>query len=290
MIRSSIISVLGALLLLLTAAAAIYFVEVATLPGSAPAAGFADWLSLMVQGDFGLSSAAAGPVAPMIAAALSVTLPLVALAAILAVALGGGLGWLAGRRDGVLQRALGGAWQILAIAPGFWIGLLLASVFGAALHWLPTGGFVPWSSDWAAATRSLLLPALALALPAGARLALAVQHSVRTARGTRPVLAARARGASDDVAFALHAQRAALLGAAPALVDMLAFLFAAAVVVESAFYLPGLGRLIVDGVVARNAPLAGGALLVLVTLTLATGLVARLATMGLDPLRRRSSR
>jgi len=216
--------------------------------------------------------------------ALAVTLPLVLFALILATAIGGGLGWAAALRSGSLtDRLLAAVAEIGAAVANFWLGLLLVLGFAGGLHWLPAAGFVPWTDDALQAIVSLLLPALALALPAAAAIALDARAALSEARQSLPVEAAQLRGLDAETAFRRHGLRLALLELSPALALHAAALIAGAMIVEAAFSLPGLGRLILDAVSAHDAATLRAGLLVLVLLIAGTVFLVRVCAGSADP-------
>ena len=219
-----------------------------------------------------------------IGAALAVTLPLILIALILSAALGVGLGIWAARRPGSLvDRALGALLRIGDAVPSLWLGTLLVLLFSATLRWLPAGGFVPWQVNPLVALTSLILPALALALPQAARLGSMVRRALVDAQTAPYLVAAEARGMTADAAMRRHGLRNALLAVLGALGPQITTLIAGALVVENVFYLSGLGRLLFDAVAARDLASVRAAALVLIVLLAGAVLVARLGAGWADP-------
>src|SRR3954470_10506430 len=154
-----------------------------------PAASFLGWLGHMLIGDFGTSASVRGSVGGLIAARLAVTVPLALLAMLLAALIGAGVGGLAALRpDSAGDRVVTVLAAILTGAPNFWLGMVLGLALAGGLHWLPTGGFVPWQQNFGSALLSLLLPALALALPVGCALAIEMRDALVAARRSDYVL------------------------------------------------------------------------------------------------------
>jgi peptide/nickel transport system permease protein len=263
---------------------AIVFACLSTAPGAAmPAGGLPGWLGRMLIGDFG-TSAQGGAIGGRIAASLAVTLPLALLALILATALGGGAGYLAWRRrDRWPDRLLTALGTLLATVPSFWLGMVLVLLFALMLRWLPAAGFLPWQDNPGGAFLSLILPSIALALPTAGSIAGGARDALVETADSAPIVAARTRGLSESDAM----RRYGLLGAALRIVSglgsQLATLVAGTVIVESVFYLPGLGRLIIDAVVARDAWLVGGGLVILVLLVSGTTFLIQLGFAWLNP-------
>ena len=172
MIWFSTKTVLGAALKLLLAAAVVFFALdlVSGEPSGWATANerFWHWLGMLFGGNFGSSRALDAPVGALLAQRLAVTLPLIGLALVVAGVAGVGMGYAAGRADGITDRALTALAKVIGTLPGLWIALILVLVFATSLHWLPSGGFVQWTSNPAMSVASLLLPAIALALPTSA--------------------------------------------------------------------------------------------------------------------------
>ncbi|MBN9305281.1 MAG: hypothetical protein BGO82_02220 [Devosia sp. 67-54] len=248
--------------------------------------GFGGWLGHLLLGDFGVAADGQG-IGGLVAARLAVTVPLALLAMLLAALIGAGLGLLAARRPGrLLDHALTALAEIAGATPSFWLGMVLVAIFATGLHWLPTGGFVPWQRHAGGALLSLLLPALAVALPVAATLALGIRDAVAAGRSAPYVLTAQARGIAAEDGFRHEALPAAALTGLDAAVPHAAAIIVGTVIVENVFYLPGLGRLILDAAAARDLGLVAGALAVLILLTSGTTFLTQLGSRWADPRRR----
>jgi peptide/nickel transport system permease protein len=243
-----------------------------------------DWLGRLLVGDFGFSVSQNAPAAQLLAGGLAVTLPLVAFAAILAALIGVPAGLAAARRPAsTAGRAVGVAVRLGRIVPEFWLGMLLVLVFATTLRWLPPGGFLPWQGSPLGALRSLLLPTLALGLPHAALLAGSVRDALADARRSPAVRGARARGLPLEEAVRRHGVRAAVLGLLGPVGHRLAEIVAGALVVETVFYLPGLGRLSFDAVVAHDSVLVRAVLVVVILAIVLMALATALSAAWLDP-------
>lgn len=212
---------------------------------------------------------------------LAVTLPLVLLALIFAGAVGTGLGLAAGRYRGTVDRLVRILAGVLALVPPFWLGMLLALVFAGLLKLLPASGFVPWSNP-PGALASLLLPALALGLPYAGQLALRIRRDLGTVT-ERDVQRLRADGiATPDATWQLGLARTL-----PELPQTLARTFGAllvgAALVESVFFLPGLGRQILGAAEQHDLALLRGGLLLLVMVAAFGMLLLALLRVFVDP-------
>jgi len=248
---------------------------------------FVSWLGHVLFGDFGPSATTGRSVGGLIAARLGLTIPLALISMLMAGLIGVGIGALAALRpDGFGDRALIALASIGAAAPSFWLGMVLVLAFAGGLHWLPPGGFVPWQQGVGGALLSLLLPALALALPVGCGLAVIVRDALVAARQSAYVLAARASGMTEVEAFRRDGLPAAGLSVLKPAVPQAVAIVLGTVIVENVFYLPGLGRLILDAVTARDLTLVGGALVVLVLLASGTTFLLQVGFAWADPRRR----
>lgn len=214
---------------------------------------------------------------------LAVTLPLVLLALLLAGSAGLGLGLLSVRSAPWARTVVGAATTLLAVVPPFWLGMLLALLFAGVLKLLPANGFVPWSGSVGGALASLLLPALALALPHAGQLARRVQREFEAARDERALLERRMAGLGPrEAEWQLGFAR--LLPLLPGLVARLfGSLLAAAALVEGVFYLPGLGRQVLGAAVQHDLPLLRGSLLALVLVAASGMLLLVLGRLLVDP-------
>ena len=251
---------------------------------------FAGWIGAVLLGDFGTT--ANGPIGPLIADRLAVTLPLAAAALLLAAAVGLPLGMLAAwKPNSPVDRMLAGGTRLVLGLPPFWLGMVLALLFSAALRWLPAGGFVPWAQNPGGAVASLVLPAITLAVPGAAILARATRGAFTDMQAAEFMRTARInKGLSVRQAIWRHGLRSALLPVLVRLGPLAASHVAGTIVVENVFYLPGLGRLVLSAVAEREPTLIQGGLVVLMVLIALVLLAADLLRAVIDPrLRRRSA-
>lgn len=212
---------------------------------------------------------------------LAVTLPLALLALLVAGVVGVGLGLAAGRYRGTLDRLVRALSAMLVFLPPFWLGMLLALLFASALKLLPVSGFVPWSNP-AGALASLLLPALALGLPHAGQLALRIRREFGGV-SAGDVLRLRADGAAAAEATWQLGLARALPELPQALARMFGALLIGAALVESVFFLPGLGRQILGAAEQHDLVLLRGGLQVLIMVAAAGMLVLALLRVLIDP-------
>lgn len=237
------------------------------------------YLGRLAHGDFGPSLVYRDfTVTALIAQGLPVSLTLGALALILALALGiaAGIGAATdpgGWRDRVLM--LGST--ILTALPSFVVAPILVLLFALWAGWLPASGWGEGRPD------NLILPVIALALPVAGAIAKLTRAGLAGVLTKDHILAARARGLAPARLLIRHALRPALLPVASYLGPAAAGLLTGAVVIETVFALPGLGRYFVQGALNRDYPLVLGVVLLYAGLIVAFNLAADLLYGWLDP-------
>jgi len=230
---------------------------------------YVEWLGGALRGDLGRSIQYDLPVGSLIVSRLPVTLPLALLAAALMIAAAVPLGIYAAthhRRPGDYAAMI--VSQVGISVPQFWSGLLLILFFSVHLGWIGAGGFEGWSSGLWPALRSLLLPAVALGLFQAAVLVRATRSAVLDVLREDYVRTARAKGLSERRVVGVHTFRNALIPVVTVAGIQLGQLMAGAIVLESVFALPGLGRLAIGAISARDLPVVQG-----VTLFVASSIV-----------------
>lgn len=242
------------------------------------------WYGQLLQGDLGRSYLLNMPVVDAVLERLPVTLSLAALALVLAIILGMLLGILAAINHGswLDQGSMSAALFGLSI-PDFWLGLLLISVFAVGLGWFPTGGYVPASEDFVGWMKSMTLPALTLAITQMGVIARMTRSSMLEVIGQDYIRTARAKGMRRHTVIFKHALRNALIPIVTVIGVMTGVLLGGAVVIESVFSLPGVGRLIVGGIQRRDYPIIQGGLLITASVFVLVNIVVDLAYGWLDP-------
>lgn len=314
MLRSAIFRLASLVLTLLAVSAAI-FVIVDVLPGDTASvmlgtsaredtlaalraelgldrsayARYAAWIAGLLTGDLGQSVTYAMPVGILVAERLAVTVPLAGLALAITVVLALPLGVLAAAsHDRPLDRIITAFSQIGVAVPNFWLGLLFILVFATGLNWLPAGGFPGWGAGLWPGLRSLLLPAVALALPQAAVLTRVVRSATLDVIGQDFVRTARAKGVSGSAALTRHVVPNALVPVATILGLQLSFLIAGAILVENVFNLPGLGRLAYQALAQRDLVVIRNVVLMLSALVIVVNAAVDLGHLALDPRMRNS--
>lgn len=235
-----------------------------------------DFLGDLARGDLGTSLAFRAPVARVIAERWPATLELAAAAFVIALVIALPLGVLAGLRPhGPGDRAA----RLVSLAgtclPSFWLGPLLVLVFSFWLGWLPVSG--------RGGPAHLVLPAVTLALGMAGVLVRLTRASLLTALREDHVRTARAKGCAPWRVVALHALRTALVPVVTVASLQGGALLAGAIVTETVFAWPGLGRLVVQAIAARDYPLVQGCVLVLGASYVVVNALADVLAARLDP-------
>jgi peptide/nickel transport system permease protein len=251
---------------------------------------YLDWVGGMLRGDFGVSVLSRSEVGPLILEKLVVSAPLALASSCIAMALALPLGVLAGVRHRRFSGALVSALSLIGIAiPAFWAGLLLVTIFAIQLRLLPASGFVDWSTDPVAATRSLLLPSLALGGIQGAVLTRYVRSAVIEVQREDFIRTARAKGLTRWQALRRHGLRYAAIPLITILAIQLTSLLVGAIVIENVFVLPGLGRLLFQSVGNRDLIVVQDLVLLLTSVVLVVNFLVDVTYRVLDPRIRSSS-
>lgn len=250
---------------------------------------YAAWILGIVHFDFGTSMTYATPVTTLIAERLPVSLPLAVSALLLTAVLALPFGaWAAQQAHRPTDRIIRTGMQILLALPNMWIALILILIFAVTLHWVPAGGFPGWQKGLLEASKSLILPLFALALPQAAILARIARAEILDKAQDNFVLGARARGLTESDILIRHILPNALLPILSVMGLQFAFLLAGTIIIETTFSLPGLGRLIFQSVTQRDLPVIKGAALCLVGSVMIINTCVDALQILIDPrLRRR---
>ena len=242
------------------------------------------WIGGLAVGDFGRSFTYSSPVIELIAerAIVSVPLALMSLALSTVIAIPVGL-YAAARRGRASDTAMMGAAQVGVAIPNFWFALLLIYMFAVWLRLVPAGGFPGWSAGIWPGVRSLLLPAIALALPQAAILARVTRSAMLEVLGEDYIRTARAKGMPRRVVLWRHALRNALIPVLTIMGLQFAFLLAGTIIIENVFYLPGLGRLVFQAITQRDLIVVEGVVMLLVASVVIVNLAVDLTYALVDP-------
>ncbi len=239
------------------------------------------FIGRLAHGDLGTSYRDHAPVTQLLRDKFIFTLRLAVTSIILAAVFGIGIGMFAATHCG---SALDRLSMVVAVSglstPVFWLGLILILVFGVWFHILPSGG----SGSW----RHMILPSIALGAGAAAIMARITRGVMVEVLDQDYVRVARAKGLHERAVVFGHALRNALLPLLTVFGLQFGTMLSGAVLTESVFSLPGLGRLMVDSIFARNYPVVQGGILLIATTFVIVNLFTDLLYGVLDPRIRRS--
>ncbi|AHM04062.1 Dipeptide transport system permease protein DppB [Roseibacterium elongatum DSM 19469] len=249
---------------------------------------YLDWVGGMLTGDFGISYTYRVPVAELVLDRLQVSLPLAAMALALSTLIAFPIGILAAsNRGGVVDYGIMGATQLSIAVPNFWFAMLLVLLFAVTLHWFSAGGFPGWE-DPLLALKSLTLPAIALALPQASILARVMRSALLETFSQDYMRTARAKGLTRGQTIRRHALRNALIPVLTIIGLQFSFLLAGAIIIENVFFLPGLGRLIFQGITQRDLIVVESVTMLLVFSVILVTFLVDITYALVDPrLRRR---
>ena len=234
-----------------------------------------------LSGDLGDSIILKVPVMQLVLERLPVTLFLTVFSAVLAVILAVPMAIISAiRRDSLLDNAIRAGFQVGLSMPVFYIGIILLTFLAAKLRWFPVGGFGDSFGD---NLYHLFLPALTLALSLAAVLMRNLRSSIIDVLDAEYVDFARAKGLRNRLVLGRHVLRNALISTVALFGLNVGTLFAGAVITESVFAIPGVGRLLIDSIYGRDYPVIQGMTLVLAILVSLVFLVTDLVQAWLDP-------
>jgi peptide/nickel transport system permease protein len=245
---------------------------------------YLEWIGRAARGDLGRSIQYDVPVAGLILSRMSVTLPLTLLAAGLMVVTAVPVGVFAATRHRRWGDYLAMTLSQLGVAePAFWAGLLLVLLFSVKLGWVQSGGFDGWSQGVWPALRSLILPAAALGFFQFAVLARTTRSAVLEVLREEYVKTARAKGVGEGGVLFRHALRNAMIPVITVAGIQLGQLMAGSIVLETVFYLPGLGRLAIGAISARDLPVVQGVVLFVASMIVLINVAVDVLYGFLDP-------
>ncbi len=242
------------------------------------------WITGLLTGDLGLSYAYSSPVSELVLERLALTVPLAVMAMSLTIVLALSAGiYAAARHNKLGDVGLMGLSQIGIAIPNFWFAILLILLFSVQLEWFSAGGFPGWEEDWVDALRALMLPALSLAVVQAAILARITRSAVLEVLREDFVRTARAKGASQRRVLWGHVLRNAMVPVVTVMGLQFAELLAGTIVVESVFYLPGLGRLIFQSISNRDLIVVRNCVMLLAAMVVIVNFLVDLLYAAIDP-------
>ena len=234
------------------------------------------WTFDAFRGDLGLSYRSGQPVWPALATRLWSTFTLAIGGLLIATLIAFPLGILAAVRHNTLIDFAARLFSLLGAAmPSYWLAYIFILLFAVYLHWLPVAG----SGSW----RHLILPCFTLGLGGAALLSRLIRSSMLEVLGYDYISTARAKGLTERRVILLHALRNVLIPVVTVMGTLLGLLLSGAIIVETVFAWPGLGRLIIDAISFRDYPVIQGFVLFTGTVFVLVNLIVDVSYTWIDP-------
>ena len=234
------------------------------------------YMTNLLQGDLGRSTFTNRPVTVELAQRFPNTMVLAVTAMVIASIIGMSAGIVsATKRYSLFDNFSMLAALVGVAAPVFWLGVMFQLLFSVQLGWLPSGGIGTW--------KHLVLPALTLGLATAALLARITRSSMLEVLGQDYITTARSKGLIERVVINKHAFKNALIPVVTVIGLQFGTLLGGAVLTETVFSWPGIGRLMVDSILARDYPVVQGAVLLLAVFFVMINLVVDIIYAFLDP-------
>lgn len=246
---------------------------------------FGDWLGNVVRGDFGRSLFFDRAVVELIWSRREPTLLLLAFSMVVAILIGVPAGIFAAVKRNTFVDQFFSVFALLGVAvPNFWLGLMLILAFSVSLDWFPSGGYLDLADGgfWASA-RHLVLPAITLGFAEAALISRVTRAAYLEVSELDFVRTARSKGVSRSAVAYKHVLRNALIPIVTVIGLSTAALFGGAVVTETVFTLPGIGRLVVSSVTQRDYPVVQGIVLLAAVVYVVINLLIDLSYALIDP-------
>lgn len=252
---------------------------------------YVGWITGMLHGDLGISYTYKVPVADLVGQRLWVSLPLALYALALSTLIAFPVGIIAAaRRNSATDVGIMGLTQLGVAVPNFWFAMLLVLVFAVSLRWFSAGGFPGWQSGIFLGMKALTLPAIALALPQASILARVMRSALLDTLSEDYIRSARAKGLTRSQTLWRHALRNALIPVLTIIGLQFSFLLAGAIIIENVFFLPGLGRLVFQGITQRDLIVVKSVVMMLVFAVVLVTFAVDLTYALIDPRLRRHRR
>jgi peptide/nickel transport system permease protein len=250
---------------------------------------YAYWIAGVVQGDLGESMRIKKPVSELIAEKLPVTIQLATMAMAFALLIGIPAGVLSAVKKGTAWDVGANVFALWGLStPNFWLGIMMIFLFSVQLGWLPASGFVSPFEDLGQSLATTVMPAFVLGNAIAAVLMRHMRSAMLQAMSADYVRTARAKGLYERAVVLRHALRNALIPVITLIGLQIGFLLGGAVVTETIFSWPGVGRLAVGAILSSDFPMAQGTIIVLSAGFIVINLIVDLLYGVLDPRVRQS--
>ena len=245
---------------------------------------YVKWLGRAVRGDFGRSIRTREPALEGLLARLPITLQLSAMAMAISLVIAIPVGIISAVRPNSKLDTTGTVLAMTGVAvPDFWLAILLIYLFAVWLPWLPSSGYVPLDQGLWPNLQSMILPSIALGMVLSAVVMRQLRASLIEVLRQEYVVVARAKGLPERHVIGRHALKNALIPMVTVLGLQTGRLFGGAVLIETIFSLPGLGRLATDSILFRDYPMLLGTVLILAMSVMLASLVTDVLYAVLDP-------
>ncbi len=245
---------------------------------------YLNWLWALLHGDLGTDFRSHEPLTQMLVRRLPVTIELTVLATLIALVISIPLGVVAAARRRGAADVTGTALSLVGISvPDFWLGVLLILVVSMRLDWLPPSGYRPLRDGVVDNLRYMALPALTLAISMAAVLMRTTRAAMVEVLEQDFITFTRAKGLRERLVVYKHALRNASIPIVTVLGLQFGYLLGGAVIVETLFSLPGIGRMTLNAVNTRSYPIVQGGVLVIGLLFMLVNLVTDLLYAALNP-------
>jgi peptide/nickel transport system permease protein len=245
---------------------------------------YLDWIGNVVQGDFGRAIKSNQPVSEIVWQRLPVTLELTGLSMLIATLIAVPAGIFAALRRNSAWDVVNGIVSMIGIAmPPFWMGILLIMCFSIWLGWLPSSGHISFFEDPVGNLEHMAMPAFTIGLAFAATIMRQTRSSMLEVFGQEYIMTARAKGLRESVVIWKHALRNALIPVVTVISMQVGRLIGGAVVTEIVFALPGVGREIVDNIIARDYPVVMALILITALCVVLTNTFVDIIYVVIDP-------
>ncbi len=221
------------------------------------------WLGQIIRGDFGVSIITKEYVSTLIGQSLSITVQLTAVSMVMVLLIAFPTGMISAVKRNSLSDTLSRIFSLLGISmPNFWLALLFITFIAVGLGWFPPGGYVPPSKGFWPWLGALILPSLSIAAAPASALSRIVRASMLDVLSKDYIRTARAKGQRERWVIIRHALRNALMSPMTIIGMQIGYLLGGAIVVETIFFFPGMGRLLLEAGIDQDYSVVQGVVLV----------------------------
>lgn len=245
---------------------------------------YADWLGAVLRGDLGRSIHQRRPVVDLLAARFPVTLELALLSVLVASTVAIPIGVYTAVKPGGIGDFIGNIVALMGVsAPNFWVALILIIVFAVHLRWLPAGGFVRISDDPTRHIERMILPVITLSTALMAVTMRLTRSSMLEVLNEDYVRTARSKGLGQRRIVLVHALKNALIPVVTTVGLQIGRILGGTIVIELIFSFPGMGKMMLDAIYARDFPIVQGSVLLITFAFMGINLVIDLTYAFIDP-------